>query len=211
MAKILFPPRPKGAIPPTELEYFESQGGFGVQCKYNGARSIVRITPDGQVYIYSRHGRPHRTYTMSVSVMNEFLSLPGLKKGIEVWLDGELLSKTTATDTKNKIVLFDVLHYENYLFMKPDQKGRIELLSTICGNPTKLDAMRGMAYVVSENILMAPTFYSNFKEEFCKDRGDEVEGLVLRKLNSALDNFGQKEYEVDWLIRCRRPHKNYNF
>lgn len=208
---IIYPPRPRSAIPPNELPYYESLGIYCVQPKYNGARSVIHITSDRQVYIYSRHGRPHRNYTMPASMAKEILALPGLKKGVEVWLDGELLSKTTATDTKNKIVLFDVLHYEKYLFLSPDQVGRIELLANICGGPNKLDSLRGMGYVVSDNLWMAPTFYSNFADEFNKDYGDEVEGLVLRKKNSVIDNFGQKEYEVSWLIRCRRPHKNYQF
>lgn len=207
----IYPPRPKGAIPPSELDYYESLGLYCTQPKYNGSRLPIHITPDGQVFAYSRHGRPHLNYDMPSSIKQEILSLPGLKKGIEVWLDAELLSKTTAADTKNKIVLFDILHYEKYLFLQPDQKGRIELLAQVCGNPTKLDTLRGMGYTVTENILMAPTFYSGFMEEFNKDRGDEVEGLVLRKMNSAIDNFGQKEYEVGWLIRCRRANKNCDF
>lgn len=211
MNNIIYPPRPKGAIPPSELDYYESLGIYGVQPKFNGSRCPIHISADGQVFAYSRHGRAHRNYEMPISVMREILALPGLKKGIEVWLDAELLSKTTAPDTKNKIVLFDVLHYDKYLFLSPDQRGRIKLLTDICGNPTKLDTLRGMAYVISENLLMAPTFYSNFKEEFDKDHGNEVEGLVLRKLNSVIDNFGQKEYLVDWLIRCRRGNKNCDF
>jgi len=211
MNSIIFPPRPKGAIPPGELGYYESLNLYCAQPKYNGSRNPIHISADGQVSSYSRHGRAHRTYAMPESVKSEILALPGLPKGIEVWLDAELLSKTTAADTKHKIVLFDILHYDKYLFLSPNQVGRLELLAKVCGNPTKLDSMRAMGYVVSDNILLAPTFYSGFKEEFVKDRGDEVEGLVLRKLNSTIDNFGQKEYEVNWLIRCRRPHKNYNF
>lgn len=208
---IIYPPRPKSAIPPIELAYYESLGIYCIQPKYNGARSVIRITSDGQVFIYSRHGRPHRNYTMPESIRQQVLALPGLKKGIEVWLDGELLSKTTATDTKNKIVLFDILHHERYLFLSPNQKGRLELLAEICGRPTRLDPMRKMGYVVSEDLLMAPTFYSDFTQEFNKNYGNEVEGLVLRKMDSVIDNFGQKEYEVSWLIRCRHPHKNYQF
>lgn len=211
METIIYPPRPKGAIPPDELDYYESLGIFCTQPKYNGSRNVIHILPDGQVFCYSRHHRKHLVYEMPEFVKNEIRNLPGLQKGIEVWLDSELLSKTTPTDTKNKIVLFDVLQHDKYLFLSPDQKGRLEILAKICGNPTKLDNMRGMGYTVSDTILMAPTFYINFRAEFDKDRGPEVEGLVLRKINSTLDNFGQKEYEVNWLIRCRKENKNVPF
>lgn len=207
----VFPPRPKSAIPPTELAYYESLGVYCAQLKYNGSRSVIQITANGEVSIYSRHGRPHLNYQMPLAIMKEFLALPGLKKGVDVLLDGELLSKTTAKDTKNKIVLFDILQYGNYFFLNPDQKSRLQILATICGNPITLDPMRGMGYQISENLLMAPTFDSGFKTEFEKDYGDEVEGLVLRKNNSVIDNFGKKEYEINWLIRCRKPHKNYSF
>lgn len=148
---------------------------------------------------------------MPSSVAKEILALPGLKRGLEVWLDAELLSKTTARDTKNKIVLFDILQYGQYFFLNPDQKRRLEILADVCGNPTKLDSLRGMGYVVSESLLMAPTFFTDFKKEFEKGYGDEVEGLVLRKTNSVIDNFGQKEYLVNWLVRCRKPNKNCDF
>ena len=208
---IIFPPRPKGAIPPTELQYYEDLGIYCTQPKYNGSRSVVHITSDSQVRIYSRHGRVHLNYSMPMSLRNQILELPGLEKGTEYWLDGELLVKTTAKDTKGQLVLFDVLQCGKYLFLSHNQLQRLDLLAAICGHPSKLDPLRQMGYVVSEDVLMAPTFFLNFKIEFSRNYGDEVEGLVLRKKDSVLDNFGQKEYEVSWLIRCRHPHKNYNF
>lgn len=211
MNEIIFPPRPKGAIPPKELTYYENTHLWCAQPKYNGSRSVILITPERKVFIYSRHGRPHLNYSMPAYMAKEILELPGLKPGIKYWLDGELLNKTTAKDTKCKIVLFDVLQIDKYLFLKPNQLERLELLAKICGNPTQLDSLRGMGYSISDNLLMAPTFYSKFKEEFEKNYGDEVEGLVLRKNDSMLDNFGQKEYEVSWLLRCRKAHKNYSF
>jgi ATP-dependent DNA ligase len=208
---IIYPPRPKGAIPPKELDYYEKTGLWIAQPKYNGARSVILITSEQKVSIISRHGRAHLNYSMPSYIEKEILGLPGLKKGCKYWLDAELLVKTTAKDTKGKIVIFDVLQIDKYLFLNPDQMGRLRLLNEICGNPKKLDPWRGMGYYISENILMSPYFEKNLKAEFNKNYGDEVEGLLLRKKNSVLDNFGQKEYEVGWLLRCRKPHKNYSF
>jgi ATP-dependent DNA ligase len=211
MAKVIYPPRPKSAIPPKELEYYEKQGVWCLQYKYNGSRSVIHIEADGTVSVWSRHGDAHRSWTLSASIRDQLLALPGLVKGQEYWLDGELLIKTFAEDTKGKIVLFDVLQAGKYLFLKPDQMGRLAMLDEICGKPRTLDSWRGMGYVISEDLLMAPTFIENFKARFNEDRGDEVEGLVLRRKDAGLDNFGQKEYECSWIIRCRKPHKNYNF
>lgn len=208
---IIYPPRPKGAVPPLELPYFEGQELWCVQPKFNGSRTVIHISPSDIVNAYSRHGRPHLGYEMPLSLKKEILALPGRKAGVEYWLDGELLLKTKALDTKGKLVLFDILQEGRYFFGSPNQVERLEILKRVCGNPTELDPWRKMGYLVSENILMAPTFFSNFKKEFDTDRGEEVEGLVLRKRNSTIDNFGNKEYKVNSIIRCRKEGKHWGF
>lgn len=208
---VIYPPRPKGAIPPRELDYYEKTGLWLAQYKYNGSRSVIHIEPSGVVSIWSRHGEAHKSYVMPREMERQILALPGLEKGLEYWLDGELLlNKTTAQDTKNKLILFDVLHAGRYLFMV-SQPDRLARLDEICGRPRELDPWRGMAYCISEDVLMAPHFYDNFAARFREDHGQEVEGLLLRKKKSVLDNFGKKEYEIDWMVRCRRPNKNVNF
>lgn len=211
MTKPIFPPRPKSAIPPSDLKRYEDMGLWVVQPKYNGSRNVIYIEANGEVSVWGRHGSKHLAYSLPASMRAELLALPGLKKGITYILDSELLTKTSAKDTKGKIVLFDVLQVDKYLFMNPNQMGRLDILKEICGNPTELDPWRQMGYVISDNLLMAPTWDKDFTSQFNLDRGEEVEGLVLRKKDSVLDHFGQKEYEVGWVVRCRKPHKNYNF
>lgn len=207
----IFPPRPKGAVPPHELPYFESQGNWCVQPKLKGARCVVAVSPDSFVECYGRHGRNFQVYSMPQSLRNEILSLPGLQKGTSYVFDSELMIKTKAEDTKGKLILFDILQKDNYFFYSLNQQQRLELLDEICGKPRTLDPWRNMVYSVTDNVMMAPVYFSNFKKEFEKDLGEEVEGVVLRKLDSVIDNFGEKEYEVDWMIRCRKPAKHCNF
>jgi len=212
MPKILFPPRPKSATPPHELAYYEKQNLWLVQYKYNGSRCVINISPNRVITILERHGRLHRGYVPPLSICQQLANLPGLEKNKEYWLDGELMIKTVAPDTKGKIILFDVLQAGNYLFKKPDQVGRLQLLREICGNPTVLDPYRQMAYLVSKDVWMAPYFLDNFCQHFKEKIGfDEIEGLVLRRRDFALDNFGGKEYETGKIIRCRKPSKNCNF
>lgn len=211
MPKVIYPPRPKGAIPPQELDYYEKTGLWVAQPKYNGGRNVIHIEVNGNISMWGRHGAKHEIFSMTDSQREQILSLPGLKKGQEYWLDSEVLIKTKAPETKNKIILFDVLQAGRYLFMSPNQMVRLEMLDEICGRPRVLDNWRRMAYKISDDVLMSPTYLEGFKDRFNDDLGDEVEGLVLRKKDSFIDNFGVKEYEVGWLIRCRRQHKNYNF
>lgn len=212
MAKVIFPPRPKGAMPFSELNYREQQGIWCAQYKYNGARCVIHVEPGENVSIIGRHGADFATYKMPNATRQQILALPGLDKSKEYWLDGELLIKTTPTDTKEKIILFDVLQAGNYLFLKPNQMGRLALLDEICGHPKELDTLRGMGLVISDDLMMAPTFLENFEKRFEeKIQYDECEGLVLRRKDSSLDNFGTKEYLCNWIVRCRKPNKNCNF
>lgn len=207
----IYPPRPKGAVPPHELPYFEGQGIWCVQRKYKGARCVVTVGEDSVVNCYGRHGRNFLAYSMPETVKKEILALPGLQKGVKYAFDSEVMIKTKAEDTKGKVILFDILQRDKYFFLNPNQKQRLELLDEICGKPRKLDPWRGMACQISNNVLMAQTYFSNFVEEFNKDLGEEIEGLVLRRLNSVIDSYGDKEYEVNWMIRCRKPAKHCNF
>ena len=114
----------------------------------------------------------------------------------------------------NEIVFYDVLQAGRYLFGNPNQVNRIEMLNEICRNPTqKCDS--GIALQISKRFWMAETFFSNFKERFLESLpSNQIEGLVLRKKTSGLDNFGHKEYETASLIRCRKPfsqNKGYEF
>jgi hypothetical protein len=53
---------------------------------------------------------------------------------------------------------------------------------------------------------MAQTWADHFVDRFNESLGNpRLEGLVLRRKDSSLDNFGDKEYETTNVIRCRKP------
>jgi ATP-dependent DNA ligase len=209
--KFIFPPRPRLTIPPNDLGRYET-GEWIAQPKYNGSRILIQITVDKKVFFWNRHGGIHKIYNAPLSVVNTFASM--LIDG-EIWLDGELLNKTKSVNTKHKFVLYDILVFNSiYLFGKPDQVDRFELLRKICGNPVELEKVCGgkLGFVVSEDIFLSHIFESEFLDHFNSYSDfDEVEGLVLRKKNSVIANFGNKEYDCNWLIRCRRSNKNCEF
>ena len=209
----LYPPRPSGRMPPGNLARYEKLGAWVVQLKFNGTRTVIQITPNGKVNFFNRHDEKHKQFTPSKEIIAEVLSLD-LARGKEHWLDGELLkNKTTDSRYKERVVLFDVLMLDGkYLFGSPTQMVRLEVLKKICRFPTKLEPANGVALVATEHLWMAETWDTHFAVHFNQFLDtDEIEGVVLRKKNSVIDNVGTKEYEVDWLIRCRKPHKNYNY
>lgn len=208
----MFPPRPKFRIPPAQLPKYEKQGKWVVQRKFNGTRTLIHVTQQGGVEAWRPGKTPHKAWSITPEIASQFTEL-AIEPGSEYWFDGELLySKTTDEHYKNRVVLFDILQAGRYLFGSPDLMGRQKLLLEICGNPTELESKHGIALAVRPNIWVAETWPNGFVDRY-QDfiELDEIEGLVLKRANSKLDNFGNSLYEVAWQIRCRKEHKNYAF
>ncbi len=210
----IYPPHPNLKIPPLSLRSYEASGEWVAQRKFNGTNVVINISPSKKITILNRHGKPPKLFSLSESNIEQILSL-NLDKNKEYWLNGELLDhKTSSKDYKRKIVLFDVLQAGEYFIRSPNQIKRLQILSEICNNPTDLEPNKGIALQVSDNIWMAETWSQGFLDRF-KDflDLDEIEGLILRKSNSNLGNFGQKKYDVHWMVKCRKPHKGgtYDF
>ena len=211
---MLYPPHPLHKIAPHMLGEYEETGLWTAQRKFNGTHVLVHVSAARKVSILTRHGAAPKMFTLTGEHKEQILSLD-FEEGKEYWLDGELLDhKTRSSKYKGKIVFFDVLHAGEYLIRKMDQKGRLGLLANICSNPSSPEPFAGIALSVTDHIWMAENWEKDFFSRF-KDfiHMDEIEGLVLRKSSSFIDNFGQKEYGVSWILRCRKPHGggNYNF
>ena len=146
-------------------------------------------------------------------LFEQVLSL-NLESGQDYWLDGELLNAKTITPYyKGKVVLYDVLHCGKYLYSKT-LKQRLEMLASICRNPKQMEPNSGIALQVTEDIWMAPTFKNSFSDRFKQlVHLPEIEGLVLKLLDAFLDSSGQRMYETNSIIRCRKPHASgtYSF
>ena len=211
--RYLYPPRPVGKTPPATLARFEKLGTWAIQLKFNGTRTVIQITPDGKVNFFNRHNSEHKQFVPSRAIIAEVLSLD-LPRGKEHWLDGELLNnKTTDSRYKERIVIFDVLMFDGkYFFGGPSQMVRLEILRKICRCPKVVEPANGIALVITEHLWMAETWEKDFVAHFNQFiHTDEIEGLVLRQKSSVIDHVGTREYDVDWLVRCRKPHKSYNY
>lgn len=201
--KIIYPPRPKSKMLPKDLSYYEGTGKWVAQRKFRGSRAVINISPAGEVTLGNRHGASFARFSLDRKYREEILSGLLLQKGVEYWLDGELMNKDE--NPTNEIILFDVLQVGRYLFGSPNQMERLKMLADICGNPTEL-APSGLALQVTPRIWMAETFASGFVKKFEEALPiKQLEGLVLRKKASSLDHFGHQEYETTNLIRCRKP------
>ena len=202
-AKIIFPPRPKGKILPGDLSYYEQSDKWIAQRKFRGSRAVIHISPERKITLGSRHGKPFADFSLDKSYRDEILSSLNLKPNTAYWLDGELMNKDK--NSTFEIILFDVLQCGRYFFGSPKQSERLELLKEICNDPQKL-CKSEIALEVSPRIWIAQTFEKDFAKRFKESLPiQQLEGLVLRNKNSALDNLGLQMYETNNLIRCRKP------
>jgi hypothetical protein len=200
--KIIFPPRPKSKMLPKDLPYYEKSGKWVAQRKFRGSRTVINISPLGEITMGNRHGTSFARFSLDQKYREEILSGLNLQKNTEYWLDGELMNKDE--NATNEIILFDVLQVGRYLFGSPNQVERLKMLAEICGNP-KEHCPSKIALQVTPRIWMAETFASDFPKRFAEALPiPQLEGLVLRKKTSTLDNFGHNEYETDDMIRCRK-------
>lgn len=210
----MYPPKPRGKLISGQLPAYEKSGKWLAQRKFNGTHILISISPDREVDIIRPGGEPTIQFTPTRELFDEFRSLK-LEPGLQYWLDGELLNnKTASTHYKGKLVLFDVLQAGRYLLGRPAQIERLKMLEGICHSSTQLESAAGIALVVTPNVWLAQSFFTDFVPRF-RDflDHDEIEGLMLRKKDSCLDKSGSKKYVVDWMIRCRKPHSggSYDF
>jgi ATP-dependent DNA ligase len=170
------------------------------QLKFDGDRCVAAIE-DGKVHLTNRHGKFHPSHQLSI--LRRELSVLNLPPGTH-YLDGELLHP----QIDQTMVLFDILQYKNYL-VGWDQIKRLDLLREVCGNPQERCAI---AMQVSPHVWLAERWSSKFPEIFSEFTShDLIEGLVLRKADSILENWGSSEYEVSWQVRFRKPSKKYRY
>lgn len=202
----LFPPcpRPNDRIQPTQLDYLESTGRWLCQRKFDGDRAIFKRHEDGTNEIYYGHdAKPFRNWKMPSFLKKELAEIR-LPAGQISFLDGELLQSI------NTIVLFDALQIGK-LLLGVRQQARLAMLADVCGNPTTM-ANPAIALRVSEHIWLAQSWVSGFSRLFSEFKDcDLIEGLLLRKIDSGLDNFGTRPYQVPWQLRVRKPKKNYRY
>jgi len=207
MTNILYPPYPDCKITKGQLEKYEKTGNWMAQRKFNGTHVLIRISKEKKVSMLTRHGTAPKIFKLKKTHVDQILSL-NLKENKEYWLNGELLDhKTKNKKYKGKIVFFDILQEGQYLIKKLNQTERVKLLSEICHNSVIKEPNEGIAIAVTEDVWMAESWENDFRKHYEEYLHlDEVEGLILRKKNSFIDNFGQKKHKVSWMIKVRKPH-----
>lgn len=208
---IMYPPRPNTAIPPDTLSKYV---GWWAQRKWNGTRNLLFVLPDGSFELWNRHKQQHKQYKLTTSMKASIQELASkLERGVFHVFDSELMDAKT-TKLKDRIVLYDVLVHNGQYLIGTTYKQRYETLSGILGNPQEheSDTGRRLALRFNKNLWLTEVFTDKLDERFKEALGvDEIEGLVLKDPKGKLDFGVREENNGMWMIRVRKPHKNYAF
>jgi hypothetical protein len=200
----LWPPRPKKAIPPNLLKYYEDQKWIA-QYKKNGTCTVLYIDPNKKMIVKTRHNTEHKAWHPSKEFAEQFSALPG-----EGWyvFAGELLHNKTPL-IKDTLYLFDALVDNGEYLIGTTLKERIARLHDIF--PKQARSINRGYYVSMPKLWIAETIKSNFLKVYKNLTFSEDEGLVLKDPNARLNLCSKADSNAAWQIKCRLPTKNHTF
>lgn len=204
--KYLYPPRPKNAIPDTELNFWDN-GSLVAQPKLNGSNCVI-FTNGQRFIVMNRHGQRLTNFQLNDQELKDLYRGSG-------WmiLNGEYLNKNKSDETGNsfnhKFVIFDILCYDGQYLLGKSFAERIELLDQLFGNNS---CDKEYLFNISENIFRVKSYESNFLNLYTKLSSiDMIEGLVIKRKNARLEIGNTENNNSKSQLKCRKPTKNYKF
>ena len=186
--------------------------GYEAQYKYDDWRVLIYFFPDGKIRFFSRKKAPLPRYHAPESLLRALkkLDLPHHEFHI---LDGGLIHYRTER-VKDTVVLWDVLVYEGTELTGTNYKERYALLKKISHDPKEKAILDGVpiALKIAPKLWLAPLIHRDFKSHFDRaSRLPEIEGIVLKKMDTPLEHSHRMESNARWMIRVRKPRIDYSF
>ena len=205
--RYIFPPRPRNAISPDDLNFWDNQSLLA-QPKMNGSNSMI-YTNGKKVIVMNRHNQRLTNVRVDDS---EILSL---YRGAGGWmiLNCEYLNKSKMDETgqpfNHKFVIFDILAFDGDYLVGKTFSERIELLDSLYGN---VDSEKEYLYSISTNVYRVKSYMNDFKNIFDNLTPiDMIEGLVMKRKNARLEIGTSELNNVKSQLKCRKPTKNYKY
>ncbi len=205
--RYIYPPRPKNAIPNTELGFWDN-GSLVAQPKLNGSNCLV-FTNGEKLIVMSRHNGRLSNFQLKDE------EIKYLYKGTGGWtvLNGEYLNKNKMDESRkafnHKLVIFDILVSDgDYLIGKTFEE-RIALLDAMFGQN---ECEKGYLYGISENVYRVKSYQNQFNMLYdLLTPIDMVEGLVLKRKTARLEAGTSELNNVKSQIKCRKSTLNYKY
>jgi hypothetical protein len=204
--RYIFPPRPKNAIPDTELEFWDN-GSLIAQPKLNGSNCVI-FTNGEKTIVMNRHNQRLTNFNISDNEIKDIYRGEG-------WmiLNGEYMNKSKSDENNqvfnHKFVIFDILGFNGEYLVGKTFEERIQLLDTIYG---KVDSEKEYLFKVTENVYRVKSYVGDFKSLYDKLTPiDMIEGLVMKRKNARLELGTSENNNTKSQLKCRKATKNYKY
>jgi len=205
--RYLYPPRPKNAISPDDLNFWDSNSLLA-QPKLNGSNCLI-FTNGVKVVVMNRHNQRLTNFRLTDE------EVKSLYRGNGGWmiLNGEYLNKSKMDETgqpfNHKFVIFDILCFDGDYLVGKTFEERVQLLDTLYD---QINCEKEYLFGISENVYRVKSYLSGFNDLFNKLTPiDMIEGLVMKRKNARLEIGSSEMNNVKSQIKCRKSTKNYKY
>jgi len=204
--KYIYPPRPATKAPPAGLSTYERMG-FIAQPKFNGSCAVL-FTDGETVKLMGRHNNVFARELIDRDHLRR------LHKG-SGWmvLVGEYMNKSQRDGKKQLFngvfVIFDILVHKGNHLVNTTFAERQKLLDKLYGEGKDYD---DFTTYISPSVYRAKNFTANFGELWKKVTSVEMyEGFVLKRPTGILENGLREANNTGWMVKIRKPTKNYSY
>jgi len=206
--RYIYPPRPKNAIDPKDLIFWDNKTLIS-QPKLNGSNTTI-YTNGREIKVMNRHNSPLTNFKIS---REEIMSIFRGNEGEWLVINCEYLNKSKKDETNNlfnhKLVIFDILVSKSDYLIGSTFSSRVDLLDDLYGRE---ESGKEYLYSVSENIFRVKTYENNFKEIYDNLTNiDLCEGLVLKRKGAKLEAGSSENNNYKSQLKVRKPTKNYKY
>jgi ATP-dependent DNA ligase len=205
--RYIFPPRPKNAISPDDLNFWDN-GTLICQPKLNGSNCLI-FTNGQKIIVMNRHGQRLTNFQLSDA------EVKNLYRGNGGWmiLNGEYLNKSKSDEKgqvfNHKFVIFDILCYDSDYLIGKTFEERVNLLDTLYDC---IDSEKDYLYSISTNVYRVKSYRVGFKEFFDKYTPiDVIEGVVLKRANARLELGATEQNNIKSQLKSRKATRNYKY
>lgn len=205
--RYLYPPRPKNAISPNDLTFWDNNSLLA-QPKLNGSNCLI-FTNGVKVIVMNRHNQRLTNFRLTDE------EVKSLYRGNGGWmvLNGEYLNKSKMDETgqpfNHKFVIFDILCFDGDYLVGKTFEERVQLLDTLYD---QINCEKEYLFGISENVYRVKSYLSGFNDLFNKLTPiDMIEGLVMKRRNARLEIGSSEMNNVKSQIKCRKATLNYKY
>ncbi len=205
--RYIYPPRPKNAIPDTELDFWDN-GSLIAQPKLNGSNCVI-FTNGEKIIIMNRHNQRMTNFRLSDNEIKD------IYRGNGGWtiLNGEYMNKSKSDESNqvfnHKFVIFDILALDGDYLVGKTFEERVQILDNLYG---KVDSEKEYLYSITTNVYRVKSYNDNFKSIFDKLTPiDMIEGLVMKRKNARLELGTSENNNTKSQLKSRKSTKNYKY